>query len=271
MALTYLQRYHHSTQLKILGDVNYVLSGKVSPLIVQHLSLPSLAFALGAGTFSNVKFLGETLICNKIAHVCFLDASAHLQTESNAQFIKSPFLIGVDSKDQPDALVSAKYSHPISLEDFYAAIAKEYPLGFAIVGDALFGNLESTYLKKPPIFHENINGEKEEEYWAAKEDSPNQRALFFGVVITPQGKEKFTAAKVSKAFYQNPKESTSAPFLSHTHAALLTENKEPQVPADKEAFISRLSTYKMEGVRHILTQSQIKEGVFSLYKIEGIA
>jgi hypothetical protein len=268
MALTYLHRYHHSTQLKILGDVNLVLNGKVSPLIVQQLSLPTFTFALGAGTFSNVKFLGETLICNQVAHVCFVDPSAQLQTESNAQFVKTPFLMGIDSKDQPDALIRADYSHPIALEALYTTIAEEYSLGFAIVGDALFANLEATYLKKPPIFHENINGDKEDEYWAPKEHLADQRALFFGVVITPKGIEKFTARKVSKAFYQNPKDLTSASFMSHTHAALVDEKISPVM--DKETFFARLPTYKINGVRHILTQSLLKEGTCALYKIEDI-
>jgi len=262
-----LAKLNKSATLNILGDVNFVLDGKVSSSNLHSCPLPSFLFALGAGTFTDERFLGETFICNGCAHVCFIDETGKLKTGMNPRPVKTPFLMGITQEMHPNILLHAAFKEPKKLETIYSNLVDEYPLGFACLIDGLFSSLASTYLKKPPIYGEKIN-EHEDKYWAHTEHLADQRAVLFGVVITAEGKKKFTPNKVTKAFYQNPKEKSSASFMSHTHGGFI--NEPLKIPAELNSFFSQVSSYQIEGVRHILTQSICKEGVIAVYKIEEL-
>lgn len=234
--------------LKILGSVQTILAGRVTDADMKSFN-EDFRFALGGGSYAGLHGIGETMVIDGKPYVSWIDGGK-LHTESQGDF-QCAFLMGIDR--QQVAAVSTYFmpAKPVSMQTMYADLTEKYPEGFAILGSAMMAELHAVYLKKPPIFHENIN-DLQKEYWGSEGVKKEQSALFFGVVIPEQTKAKF-ASVLSKAFYHNPGDTQNSPFDSHTHVALLQSEK------------------TIVGVRHMHTQTLIREGIFTLYPIGNIS
>jgi hypothetical protein len=175
--------------------------------------------------------------------------------------------MGVDDRQIASDFILYRPASPVSMQALYAELAGKYPDGFAILGSVRMAEMQATYLKKPPIFHENIN-QKHEDYWAPVTMEKQKAIAFFGVVIPPKAREKYSSV-LEKAFYHNPGEVQSSPFDSHTHAAILQSGLAAW-PKSMDEFLQSLQGQRITGVRHLLTQSLIQEGVYALFPIENI-
>lgn len=157
----------------------------------------------------------------------------------------------------------------MSLEMLYQKLADQYPMGCALVGSFQMVKLETIYLKRAPIYHENINTHREL-YWSNVESVRGAIVCLFGVVIPAAAKKEFSEEILSRAFYDNPRDIHHLSFESHTHAAFtdrLTLASEP------EALLQELEHLKIKGVRHVLTSSILQEGkgvIFPLQAIETV-
>ncbi|MBX7067049.1 MAG: hypothetical protein K1X28_07450 [Parachlamydiales bacterium] len=244
-------------KLKIFGNVKNVLNGNITEAVLRPAKESRLRFALGAGTFSDGQHLGETLVIEQNCHVSWVQKS-HLQNGSGLN-AKTPFLMGID-RDEPMGLLNS-LNRETALESLYGEWAKKHPMGFALLGSFRMKEWSCTYLKKPPIFQENIN-QHHDAYWAKVENHSNAFICLFGVVIPPTAEKNFPKSTLEKAFYKNPQDSSQAPFQSHTHAAF----------ADRllksDSFLFR--DFKIGSVRHTLTQSILHEGSFVLFPLQGI-
>jgi hypothetical protein len=266
--MEYLDRFGATSELHIYGDIDVILNGKVTSKDLHHLDLQNVQFALGGSTLTTEEFIGETIVLNRIASVSYVDKQEKLITKGNVRFVHTPFLMGIPSSQSPDALIFFSNDRPLSLESLYQILMHKYPYGFALAGHFQFLSLETTYLKKAPIYEEFINGEKAPEYWAEVHRAPAQ-AVTFGVAISPEGEKKFGKEKMKKAFYQNPKEKSKGMLISHTHAALLTL---PDYPFAKKlnTFWENISKMPVNGVRHMLPQSLVQEGCFCVFPLSEI-
>ena len=127
-------------------------------------------------------------------------------------------------------------------------MAKQYPNGVALAAHAHALDLTGIYLKRPPIYGENINNHRDQ-YWSEVEHFKSVAVFLFGVVM-PQTL-KFLPEIVERAFYKNPFEKRVQTFDSHTHAAIFAGDR-------------------ITAVRHVLTSSSIREGKLALFPIESI-
>jgi hypothetical protein len=255
-----IEKNNRRSVLQITGNVRDVLEGRVTEKLLKPIEAGQFQFALGAGTFSNEMCAGETIVIEGQPHVSWA-AHDKVLTQTGAHF-KTPFLMGLDPHQKPAELFSYRPAAPISLQNFYEELALQNPSGFAMAGLAEASELHSTYLKKPPVYGENIN-EHQSAYWAEIPAETEKNLCFFCVVIPPEGKEKFPSKILQKGFYQNPRESKAAALLSHSHGAVLESN----IPTPQNFSLKNLS---VAAVRHILTSTLLKAGVFALFPLNDI-
>ncbi len=259
-----LKKQNSSSILQIAGDVQDVLKGQAN--LLQPIEPMRFRFALGSGSFFDKTAIGETIVIEKVPHISWISKSQpRIQSGRDA---KTPFLMGLDEHQTGTELFYYKPAEPISLELFYEQTSRQYPEGFAVVGEAQMAALHSTYLKKPPIYGENIN-EHQADYWMKIPMESHRHLCFFAVVIPSEGKKRFPSEVLNKAFYQNPHETNQVPFLSHTHGALLTSSMD-QKPESFDDFFQNLKNLPITAVRHVLNPSLIQEGVFAIFSVEQI-
>ena len=250
---------HHS--LTILGDVQHVLMGDCSSQNTARISTNCLAFGIGCSSVTGMEGLGETLILGHHGHVCW--AQQGRLTTASGEDLLTPFLVGVE-QDSPaccEALLEQ-----LSLEALYAKLGARFPSGFAIVGYVTMAQLNATYVKKPPIFHEEIDAHQDQ-YWAPVSEIRQQPVIFFGVVIPPTGQALYSPQQLQHAFYHNPAETTSTPYLSHTHGALVSA---PPDLTNASSWRDELHNLSVQGVRHILTSSILQTGWLAYYPFDHL-
>lgn len=261
-----LVKGEHKTVLKISGNVLYVIEGDVDPTTMQPIRLEDFRFALGSGTSQKPESLGETIVIERKPYISWME-KGKLVTREQTSF-SSPFLMGIDDKQILGALVHSQPTPPSSIEYLYQELAHRYPMGFAILGCALLAECHTTYLKKAPIHHENIN-KNHDAYWAAPKKEKNQNVCIFGVVLPETAKEKFPPDVLKRGFYHNPAEPRHHSFDSHTHAALLDAGPE-KWPHNMNEFFKSLKNLPVNGVRHLLTQSILQEATFAIFPLGSI-
>lgn len=185
--------------LHVVGDVQTILQGKVTPKTLQEVSVKAMPFALGGTALPDTQTLeiGETIIYEGIGHIFTVKES---WAEKN--LLQAAFLMGIERKPKN----VFKISKSQSIESLYESLIHEYSIGFAIVGKVHFSKLSVAYLKLSPIYDENINILRSK-YWNS-ESLENVEADLFGVVLRKPN---------PKAFYQNPNEPVSSSLASHTH------------------------------------------------------
>lgn len=266
MDLKLLEKYDNRVSLTIFGDVRIVLEGKVSDQNVFPLDLKKCRFALGAGSYSDLTKWGETIILESRALGSYVSNASKLITEEEKKKLRTPFLLGLDSAQKVSSYWELNNKLSGSLLDLYSLVSKHFSYGGVIVGDFLFETLEGSYLKKSSTEQENINVYKEK-YWEKPAPLMDQRGFTYGVIITDAGKKKFPPSVLQKAFYENPNEKEKVPLMSHSHVALTVPHGTPKTLSD---FSIILRTAPILGVRHLLTQSKLKEGVFLLFEIDEI-
>lgn len=251
--------------LKIIGDVKVVLNGCVKESCTEEHVLDHLAFALGAGSFTDCSCIGETIILNQIGYTSHVNAHTHLLTTKGDMGLKSPFLMGLEKGEHPSALVQIDLQEGIVLDQLFERLGERFH-AYAFLGCLLFETLSCSYLKKSPMFHEPIN-DNVEKYWAKTENHPLCCAYVFGVVIKEKGRHNFSNDLLERAFYVNPLEKNQGETLSHTHAALV---ETPLFFSDLKKdlrFYETLDSSLVTGVRHIFTDSIVKEGLVALFEL----
>lgn len=210
--------------LLVAGDVQTIIQGHVTPKTMHSISVKAMPYALGGAAIPSGEELkiGETVIYEGVGHI-FTVQKPWIGTQT----LKAAFLMGIERK--PKEIF--KTSKPQSINALYEDLIKQYPQGFAIVGDAHFSKLSVAYLQLPPIYGENINV-LHDKYWHS-ESLKDQEAKLFGVVLKNLD---------PRVFYHNPNEKENSSLPSHTHV------------------LTPLA-------RHLLTDSEITSGTFW---IEGI-
>ncbi len=262
--LLILKKNEKKSSLKIFGDLLVIAEGKLNKEKLTPIDQTQFRFALGGGSFSNEKKYGEALILEEKPYVSWFE-EGKMSTATQAGF-SSPFLMGVEKTQELDALFHYQAEVPISLEAIYEELAKQYPLGFAIVGYAIGAEFQGRYMKKPPIYHENM-GQNLSSYLTEPSLETQKPFCFFGVVIPPH--TSFPEKQLRKAFYQDPQQPRPSILQSHTHAALLQEM--PAIfPKNEIDFFSILKKPSVTSIAHLLTQSLIQEAIFGIYALDKI-
>lgn len=253
----------NKSSLKIFGNVLDILEGRVTQRILHSVDSAKFRFALGGSSLCDEHGVGETLIIEGLPHISWVQAGKLCNASQSRAF--TPFLMGIDQNQPIEGL--QRVSSKVSLEDFYGELSKNYPMGVAVAGSFRMEELRGVYLKKPPIYHENIN-EHHASYWSCEQASPQAVVFLFGVVIPPLAKKTFPKEVLEKGFYCNPKEKKVLNFDSHTHAAFVDSLVRTENLAQ---FLEGLKKLKVSSVRHVLTNSIIQEGNFILFPLGEIS
>lgn len=268
MSIECYKVFPDSSTLTIIGDVKLVLNGAIDETNMNTNVLEPLKFALGAGSFSDCSCVGETIILNHIGYTSHLDKNGKLVTIHNPVDLRSPFLMGLLKQCHPKKLFYLNFEEGITLNDLFNDL-EPTSTAFAFVGSFLFKNLACSYIKKPPIYRENINTHADR-YWAKTEFHAGCNAYLFGVVVKEKGKKTLPKDILGKAFYSNPLEKNEGSLLSHTHGVLI-EGAPSMVQLKKDLkFYEHLDISSIMGARHVFTQSVLQEGVLSLFDISDI-
>lgn len=233
--------------LLIYGDVRNVLEGRITSSNTKSINVENIGYGLGAGNCLAPNLFGETLVWDQIAWVTIVDDDLP-KTRGVEQILFSPFLLAVSKKT---AYFPYLVTRSQSLNDFYNEISDQFENGAAIAGKGLFDSFDGAYLKKSPIYSENIN-DNPTIYWEHPPPLASLKANFFGVFITEKGQKTFSQETLKLAFYQNPNEKNVQRLLTHTHAALLDEKNQ------------------ILGVRHLLTSSTLKEADLKIFPIDQL-
>lgn len=253
-------------KLKILGNVQIVLDGVAGEKNLHLLSEFPFQYALGAGTFSEKEKIGECLVLQGRAHVCWVDEGQEISERNHRAHV--PFLMGIDQNQKAAEIFTYDSASPITLDSLYEKYAEKYPSGCAILGLSLVKVLRATYLKKPPIYSKNVN-ENHSEYWADASADPLKVIGFFGVFISPAARKKYPENILGRAFYKNPGETKASPIESHTHAVILSL-KDVNLVKNLEEMGQILTQTPIHGVRHLLTSTEIMKGSFALFPFDQI-
>lgn len=253
-------------ELTILGNVQIVLDGSAEEKNLHSLSEFAFLYALGAGTFSEKEKIGECLVLQKRAHVCWVENGKEISEGSD--MVHAPFLMGIDQRQKAAEIFSYDSVSPMSVSALYEKYAEKYPLGCAIIGLSLVKALQATYLKKAPIYFKNVNA-NHSEYWADASADPMKIIGFFGVFISPSARKRYPEKILGRAFYKNPTETMASPIESHTHAAILSLKEiHPVHNLDEMGRVFKQSP--VQGVRHLLTSTEIIKGSFALFPFDQI-
>ena len=257
----------NGTSLQILGDVRSVLEGRVTEALCSEVPAHTFSFALGAGTFSSLECLGETLILAGQPSVCWKGSQGPI-TETQS-LVRSPFLVGVASMT-PDLFLPWDPALPTPLSSLYAELLHQCPQGFLMVAYGVFSSLKATYIQAPPTKGENIN-EHSDKYWALLEEYPHQTACVLAICLPSHATPWLSFEELNRVFYHNPRETSQQPaFFSHSHGALLAEamSNPPSSSAELMAVISKSQT---TGIRHISSGSSLLRGALGLFHLTSLA
>src|SRR5689334_11611176 len=136
--------------LLIVGNVQTILQGRVTPKVLHSVSVKDLTFALGGSALPHSETLeiGETIIYEGIGHI-FTVKESWVETK----MLRAAFLMGIEKK--PKELLKITKRQTISA--LYEDLIARYPKGFAIVGEGHFSQLSVAYLKLSPIYEEDVN------------------------------------------------------------------------------------------------------------------
>lgn len=265
MSFKVYKTFPNTAELHVAGNVQTVLNGHVDNTNMQDDILNQFKYGLGAGSFSDCTCLGEAIVLNQIGYNCYLNHENKIITNKKLLGLKSPFFMGLQLDSHPTNLLEINYQDGIALNGLFEQLGKELH-AYAFVGSFLFKNLACSYLKKAPIFKENIN-ENSDKYWATTEEHPETYAHLFGVVIRESAKQNFSTETLNKAFYINPLEKNRNSTLSHTHAVLVKNAVNFSELKKDDHFYEKLETDSEVAIRHIFTQSIVKQGLFALFNL----
>ncbi len=265
MCFKIYKTFLNTAELHVTGNVQTVLNGYVDNTNLQDDILHQFKYGLGAGSFSDCTCLGEAIVLNQTGYNCYLNPENKIITHKKLSGLKSPFFMGLQLDSHPTHLLEINYEDGISLNDLFEEPTKEFH-AYAFVGSFLFKNLACSYLKKAPIFKENIN-ENSDKYWATTEEHPEIYAHLFSVVIRETAKQNFSAETLNKAFYINPLEKNRSSTLSHTHAVLVKNIVNFSELKKDDHFYEKLKTDSDVEIRHVFTQSIVKQGLFALFNL----
>lgn len=264
--LTTLSQNEKKSLLKISGSACTVSDGYVDEGALHVIRRNQFRFALGVGTFSDIHEMGEAIVLESRPYVTTVQAGV-VRTETQEDF-STPFLVGLDAHQSAGAFLQYKASSPISLHSLYDKILHQHVEGFAIVGYAQASDLQSTYVKKAPIYKENIN-RKHSEYWARTCFDKNRSICFFGLVLPSEAKKKYPKELLSRLSYENPFQEGSAPFLNHTNVAVLDAGSFV-APKEMHRFLEYVKESPVVSVQQMLMQSMMQEGSFAIFPIGDI-
>jgi len=250
-----------TSDIILIGDVRKVIQGQVQAQDMVEADTNRFTFALGGGTFGKLEDTGEAIVVAGRGYVKSSSTSEGYRLVSGTN-LQTPFLMGIRKQSEHNQWIVVEKSK--SLEELYQSLATSYK-SFAVAGWGEFQELDSTTLKRAPIYGEEITAsENRERYFHPVTPLKQVSGILFGVIQTAMS-ARDNIIFSQRMFYINFANIADAPnLLSHTHIAL-TAN----YPLDYEAskIFSAITAAEVKDVRHLLTQSRLQKAAIMVYPI----
>ena len=264
---------NQSSNLFILGDVQHVLEGTLTPRVYFDQDASHLAFAIGAGATGSINRTGELMIFSGKAYIKPSDPTTGYRMEASSSVL-TPFCFGLEEGAKPTAIYNLentrKEEHNLSL--IYQKLSSNHGRLFAVFGVAEFKEIHCSAVRLAPIYNESITAPGNvNRYFHNLEPIDDRVGVFFGVVNNQKEEAiGYNSMAENKIFYANPAEKASLELGSHTHILISTSKSIEKLPSshdDQFAFSRELAVVD---VCHLLTQSVLRKGALAVYDIGNI-
>ncbi|MDN3505384.1 MAG: hypothetical protein P0S95_07405 [Rhabdochlamydiaceae bacterium] len=253
MRIKTLEEYGHSSKTAVYGSIKDVVEGNISDDHMQKVNSKSFSYGFGGASFDGLSLLGDSILINQTCYI-----SRQLQGKGLKCFAKkadfyTPFFVGMETSQKPYSLIEVDRDK-IGLDELFQEILMKHSNGFCIVGEALFNQLESLYIRAPlsanKSFYDNF------ETYVGSES--RQLALGFIVaIVAPNIRIPSNEDLLNRILYQNSGDIEKESFRSHAHIALLNERDRGNIELERDIV----------GVRHLLNKSTISYGKFKIFKL----
>lgn len=180
-----IQKQAGKCTVEIIGNIVGIQQGDPDALVMKKIPSGTLQFGLGLGSFSEDVHIGECLVVAGKPHISWVD-NAKLHTKVDSSF-GTIFIAGIDKDQTPSSLIHYKSEKPTMLWEFYDELGKHYPEGCCVLGYSSFTELHASYLKKAPIYGDDVVGKDYETYWTTVSKKEQNTLLTFGISMPKEG------------------------------------------------------------------------------------
>lgn len=249
-----------------VGSVANVIGGVVpEELKNRRFSAASVRYGFELGSPQGILNMGECILFNEILYSSRTDATRSERDPLmwGPEFVTSGiFLVPLDCEPNFEASYCSLDNNP-TLGTIYREIYEKVGGPFAIAGCAELALLNSRSITYSPIDHENIFEHEDKYYTEDAHHDPNRNIALVGVVSDfNNAREKQINDRLRTVLYYNPFNRQSGSFISHTHAAVLSQ---PVVELDA------VRPHHVRDVIHLMDDSIVRYCKARIFAIEDIA
>lgn len=248
-----------------LGRVTTVLDGQCTGAKFQKIPEHTFLYALGGGALQpDAARQGEGLMLNGRQFIKTLDPACNFCTrtsedEKNASGWGA-FVAGIDFDAKPTARYRLNGTSE-TIEQIYTELAAKQGKLFAVAGAGHFATIETSAIRKAPVYGEPILGPLRSQYFHPKGVLRDADAIFFGMVLRSTADQTSATQMV---FYVNPDDKATTGVQSHTHFATVSS------PQGIDLTKPGTALGKVQEVAHLLTQSRMTNGELVVYRLDDI-
>ena len=249
----------------VLGKVTTVLDGQCTGAEFRKIPEHAFLYALGGGSLKpDAALQGEGLVLDGRMYIKSLDAKCGYCTTSAPDGVSpsgwGAFVAGVNADARPIARYKLEGTSQ-SMDHIYTELVARHGKLIGVAGVGHFTTLETSAIRKAPVYGEPILGAKRAEYFHPKAVLSDVDAVFFGMVLRSAADETSATKAV---FYVNPDDKATTGIQSHTHFATVSASDGID-PAEPKTALG-----KVQAVAHLLTQSRMTSGELVVYQLNEL-
>jgi hypothetical protein len=257
--------------IRVVGDVNDVLQGRVKATGFRLVDLRTVLFAAGAGTVGKPDSIGEMQAIPGRTYV--KSVAPPYPVESSSRRFSTPFCWALPKGALPRQVLRVWAPGGITMEQIHKTLAARYCRTFALAGLARFHSVSTTTLKRGPYYGEPIStAENRDRYFHPVQTRTNRSGILFGVVVNTDRPEPAgdSSALERRMVYVNYADKNRSALQSHSHVLFLTGN--PDIPSARapRAVLSSLRRFRPTEISHLLTQSTVTDALLLVYDVRRL-
>lgn len=233
----------------VIGSVKDVIAGIVKKeLRQQKFDATKYLFGFELASPRSVESFGESVLVNNYCYATSTDPNYYYQKTIYGKTFYTTGMLLVPKQTSANYLIQkANYSKGISYDDFCQAIYREVQRPCVYVALLRFKQLNTAYIKKPPIYGENIFAHQEAYYGGSQETFSDCTCFVIGVLANFATDPSLITDKLADVLYHNPFDK-QAVLQSHTHGLVLNQ---------KAADLAALEPSKVTHTVHIYNKNTI--------------
>ena len=278
----------------IIGSLERVNQGAVSPWDLTTVDMNGTIGGLGAGTIGPYRAIGEMLSFAGRTFIRSTDPKTGVKVVEVTEPFASPFALLVAAPKTPYARIMAtelKFpfilktngkednafprayrltgkEEPVLLHAILEKLAVEVRSPIAVLGWVEAPSVEGTALKKAPINDESLTGSEKDAYLDTIK-ATDEHLVFFAIVSPVLPISTVSNDYLAKTIFDyNPEQGQPAAALIHVHGALVNEAA-PGLFATAPLVLSGLSKVTVKDICHVYGTSTVRQGFFLVYRLDA--